>query len=151
MSVFSDRLRSIMSEKNISQAELCRMTGIPKSAVNQYLSGRFCPRQGRTEIICRSLNVNPAWLIGLDNVRCQFDEDGISAVLTPDEFKLVSLYRNSPTVRKRICDTIPELRSSTTAFRAAKSDGGLVAPVIEDLSDERLSILERAPETDEDL
>ena len=151
MSVFSDRLRLIMSERNITQAELCRMTGIPKSAVNQYLSGRFCPRQSRTEIICRSLNVNPAWLIGLDNARCQFKEEGISALLSADEFRLVTLYRNSPSVRKKLRDAIPELTADTPAFRAAKSAGGRVAPTVEALSDERLRMLEKAPETDEDL
>lgn len=151
MSVFRDRLKSIMSERNMSQAELCRLTGIPKSAVNQYLSGRFCPRQGRTETICRVLDVNPAWLVGLDDVRCGFRENGISCMLTADEFALISAYRGDPTARRKLKFIISKLETENLAFRAAKSSDGKVAPTFEELPDERMRLLIKTPETDEDL
>lgn len=151
MSVFSDRLRLIMSERNMSQAELCRITGIPKSAVNQYLSGRFQPRQGRTEIICRTLDVNPAWLVGLEDTRCGFNESGITCILTQDEFALISAYRGDPLIRRKLERIISELETDNMAFRAAKSHDGRVAPVFEELSEERMRLLTQTPETDEDL
>lgn len=55
-----------MSYKNINQAELCRITGIPKSAVSQYLSGSFKPKQDRIALIANALNVSEAWLLGID-------------------------------------------------------------------------------------
>ena len=151
MSVFRDRLKLIMSERNMSQAELCRLTGIPKSAVNQYLSDRFQPRQGRTEIICRALDVNPAWLMGLDDVRCGFHEKGVSCILTEDEFTLISAYRGDPATRRKLRFIINKLETDNLAFRAAKSHDGKVAPTFEELSDERMRLLIKTPETDEDL
>lgn len=66
MSVFSDRMREAMNYKNINQTELCRITGIPKSAVSQYLSGNFKPKQDRIFLIANALDVSEAWLLGID-------------------------------------------------------------------------------------
>ncbi len=68
MSEFFQRLKTAMNLRNISQADLCRITNIPKSAMSQYLSGKFKPKQTRTYLIAKALDVNEAWLMGFDDV-----------------------------------------------------------------------------------
>ena len=66
MKIFNERLNEVMEEKSISSAELCRRTGIPKSAMSQYRSGSFSPKADRIYIIAKALNVSEAWLMGYD-------------------------------------------------------------------------------------
>lgn len=63
---FDKRLRKALNIRNMTQAELCEKTEIPKSAISQYLSGGFKPRQNRTHLIAKTLDVNEAWLMGYD-------------------------------------------------------------------------------------
>jgi transcriptional regulator with XRE-family HTH domain len=42
-----DRLRQALRERGVKQSELCEMTKIPKSAISQYVSGAFEPKQDR--------------------------------------------------------------------------------------------------------
>lgn len=63
---FYRRLKEAMSIRKITQSELCAKTGIPKSAMSQYLSGAFKPKQTRTYLIAEALNVSEAWLLGYD-------------------------------------------------------------------------------------
>ena len=62
----AERIKLALSLKNLTQADLCRMTEISKSTMSQYLSGKYEPSQLKTEIIARALNVNEAWLMGYD-------------------------------------------------------------------------------------
>lgn len=66
MELFKNRLRIAMEQANISQAELCEKTKIPKSALSQYLSGNFKPRQPRSGILAKALDVSEAWLMGYE-------------------------------------------------------------------------------------
>lgn len=63
---FAERLHDILKEKNIMQVELCKMTGIGKSAMSQYLSGSFTPRQENLYKLASALDVSEAWLMGYD-------------------------------------------------------------------------------------
>ena len=60
------RIKEAMSLRDKTQAELCEMTGIPKSAMSQYVSGKFVPKQTRIYLLAQALNVNEAWLMGYD-------------------------------------------------------------------------------------
>lgn len=66
MAKFNERLLEAMKAKGISQAELCKRTGIGKSAMSQYMSGKFNPKQTRTYLIATALNVSIPWLMGAD-------------------------------------------------------------------------------------
>lgn len=66
MAKFSERLNEAMHRYNISATELCKRTGIPKSAISQYRSGLFEPRNERLSVLARALNVSEAWLSGYD-------------------------------------------------------------------------------------
>ena len=66
MQPFHERLKAAMSFKHMTQSELCEITKIPKSAMSQYVSGSFIPKQERTYLIAKALNVNEPWLMGYD-------------------------------------------------------------------------------------
>lgn len=65
---FNDRLKEAMSMRHMTQGDLCKQTGIPKSAMSQYVSGAFKPKRERADIIADALNVSVAWLMGYTNV-----------------------------------------------------------------------------------
>lgn len=62
----ADRIKIALNIKGMKQSELCKLTKIPKSALSQYISGAFEPKQDRIYLISRALNVSEAWLMGLD-------------------------------------------------------------------------------------
>lgn len=62
----NERIRTLIAELGITQAEFCRKTKILKSALSNYLSGNRCPRQDQIMKIAETFNVNPAWIMGYD-------------------------------------------------------------------------------------
>lgn len=60
------RIRRALEIRNMKQIELSEITGIPKSAISQYCSGAFKPKQNRLFLIAKALDVDEAWLMGLD-------------------------------------------------------------------------------------
>lgn len=62
----SDRITEALNIRGMKQADLCAKTGIPKSAISQYVSGAFEPKQDRLMLIAQALEVSPVWLMGFD-------------------------------------------------------------------------------------
>lgn len=65
--MFVQRVKQAMSEQGISQSELVKLTGISRSGISQYLSGKNIPRQKALTAIADALNVSPEWLVEGDN------------------------------------------------------------------------------------
>ena len=63
---FAKRLEEALRIRDVKQSELVEKTQISKSAISQYLSGAFEPKQKNIYKIARALNVNPVWLMGKD-------------------------------------------------------------------------------------
>ena len=63
---FSKRLQMGLDYAHMTQVELSKATGISKSAISQYISGAFAPKQDRTYLIAQALGVPEAWLMGYD-------------------------------------------------------------------------------------
>lgn len=63
---FKDRLNKALSIRDIKPIELSEKTGISESTISQYRSGYAKPKEERLAIIANALDVNPAWLMGLD-------------------------------------------------------------------------------------
>ena len=61
---FAKRLEEALRLRDVKQSELVEKTQISKSAISQYLSGAFEPKQKNIYKIARALNVNPVWLMG---------------------------------------------------------------------------------------
>ena len=66
MDSIANRMKIAMSNLKISQAELVKRTGIGKSSISTYLTGEYEPKQKNLYKIALALNVNEAWLMGLD-------------------------------------------------------------------------------------
>lgn len=79
MDTFANRLKKAMQIRNITQSELCQRTKIPKSAMSQYLSGKFNAKQKRTAIIAKTLNVSETWLMGYD---APIDKETKTSIIT---------------------------------------------------------------------
>lgn len=62
----AERIKKALYIKGMKQSDLCRLTNIPKSALSQYISGAFEPKQDRIYLMAQALNVSETWLMGLD-------------------------------------------------------------------------------------
>lgn len=62
-----DRLYELMSEKDLRQSDISRVTGISKSLISDYLAGRKIPKQDKIYKIATAFKVDPVWLAGFDN------------------------------------------------------------------------------------
>lgn len=54
---FAEKLKALMGELNLSQSKLSDLTGIGKSSISQYLSGKNEPSKDRKKEIARKLGV----------------------------------------------------------------------------------------------
>lgn len=66
MSNTANRLKKAMTIRGLRQADLSEKTGIVKSAISQYLSGKVTPKQDKIFLLSEALSVSPAWLMGAD-------------------------------------------------------------------------------------
>lgn len=60
------RLREALAARNMLPIELSRLSGIGKSAISQYLSGKVTPKQDKIYKLAQALKVNESWLMGYD-------------------------------------------------------------------------------------
>ena len=100
----ADRIKEALTIKGLKQSDLCRLTGIPKSAISQYVSGAFEPKQDRIYLLSKALNVSEAWLMGLDVpmerqiIKESPSEDSISE----GEKMLLDLFRRVPEEQQQL-------------------------------------------------
>ena len=105
----ADRIRAAMTDKGLKQVDLVNATGLDKSQVSSYLSGKYEPKQLAINKLAIALDVSEMWLWGYDVpkersqkqknndaiadivVRLRTDEDFLVAVKTlyddPDKLK----------------------------------------------------------------
>ena len=98
------RLRKALTIRNMKQAELCRKTKIATSAMSEYLSGLYDPKQDKIYIIAEALDVDPVWLMGFDVPMEKEDKKSSSdeLVLTEGEKALIRLLRRVPVAEQPI-------------------------------------------------
>lgn len=97
----STRLAKALAIRGMKQFELCEKTKIPKSAISQYLSGAFEPRQDRLYIISKALNVDPVWLMGFDvPMEKEKEKTPSKDDLTEGERLMLELFRQIPKDRQ---------------------------------------------------
>lgn len=65
--VFSERLKSLLKKKNMTQTELSEKTGISQGAISQYLMGAYEPKIENIKIISEKLNTNIGYLLGVND------------------------------------------------------------------------------------
>lgn len=77
---FANRLSKAIKIRNIKPIELAEKTGIDKSKISSYMSGRYKAKQDGVHVLSRILNVDPAWLMGYDVPMEEKKFDNISGV-----------------------------------------------------------------------
>lgn len=55
--MFADKLKNLMNELGLTQSKLSELSGIGKSSISQYLSGKNEPSKDRKREIARTLGV----------------------------------------------------------------------------------------------
>ena len=66
-SSFQDRMQEVMSNRNITQSELSKATGITQSSISDWMRGKYLPKQDKVDIIAKALDVTPSYLMGWSN------------------------------------------------------------------------------------
>ena len=61
--IFSKKLKRVLEIKKIKPIELSKMTGIPKSGISQYLSGKIVPKYQNIDKIAKALNISAIWFM----------------------------------------------------------------------------------------
>ena len=84
------RIKEALLKRGMKQQDLVRLTGIGKSGISQYISGKFVPKQKAAHLIAKALNVSEAWLMGFD-VPMQGGEN-INPVVTEEEQAFLKLF-----------------------------------------------------------
>lgn len=64
--MFSQRLKRVMQDLNLTQAQICGMTGKSKGSISQYLSGRQVPPEEVQRDMAVSLGLDPDYFIKPD-------------------------------------------------------------------------------------
>lgn len=83
----SARLRLALDNNNMKQVDLAQKTGIPKSAISQYLSGKVNPKQDKIFLMAKALGVTEAWLMGVEEENTTSTTATLHPSLTPAKYK----------------------------------------------------------------
>ena len=97
----SIRIKKALSIRGMKQSEICEKTKIPKSALSEYISGAYEPKQDRLFLIAQALDVDPVWLMGFDVPMEKEKETSPSELqLTEGEKLMLNLFRQIPEDRQ---------------------------------------------------
>lgn len=100
-----ERLREAMHAANKKQADLARETGLDKSSISNYLSGKYEPKSKAIGLLARALDVDEMWLWGYETSRNRSQEakknDALVSVVAkmrkdPEFFDVVSMLAELP-------------------------------------------------------
>lgn len=99
------RIKKALSIRNMKQSELCEKTKIPKSALSEYISGAYEPKQDRVFILAQALNVDPVWLMGFDvpmEKEAKKSSPHEDESLTEGEKVMLELFRQIPEDQQQV-------------------------------------------------
>lgn len=92
---FKDKLKKLMADQNITQAQVINLTGIGKSSISQYLSGKNEPSDRRKRQIAIALGVQEDYFDILNNATPEeaINLDGCVNLPVPIAAKLMGKSR----------------------------------------------------------
>lgn len=99
---FSIRLKEALRITNTKQIELSRLSGIDKGTINNYLWGKYEPKQDKLNIIADALSVNPVWLMGYDVPMEREKNTPDKLQLSEGEEMLLEMFRQIPEEQQRV-------------------------------------------------
>ena len=100
--VFKCRMAKALALRGMKQVELSRLTKIDSGTINNYLSGKYEPKQDRLEIIAKALDVSPVWLMGYDVPMEREKKTPETIKLTEGEEMVLELFRRVPVERQQM-------------------------------------------------
>ena len=112
---FAERLSLAMERRKVNGNELARRTGIDKASISCYKSGKYKANSTNLYLIAEALQVNPAWLMGSDDVPFEMENmtahswnasneylSDVLVQLTDKETLLIENYRKADNEKKRL-------------------------------------------------
>ena len=115
---FSEQLKTAMATMQISQIELSERTGIGKSSISQYISGKNIPKETTKKKIAKALGCTVEFLDGIADEK---GEITIEKITVAQVAKLIK--KNRQFVRDGIING--RLNIGSAVFRPSKTgDGG---------------------------
>ena len=63
MPTLADRLRHIMTQKDVKAADIARATGVQPGVLSRYISGKVVPSSENLLTISQYFGVTPSWLL----------------------------------------------------------------------------------------
>ncbi len=98
------RIKQLMAEKKMSQADLARVSGIRASSLSDYLTGKYQPKQDKIDQIAAAFGISSSWLRGYTD----------TPALTTDEIELIQQFRQlSPTNQEHFRRLLAEYLDKT--------------------------------------
>lgn len=109
----ADRIKEALRIAGKTQADLVRETGIGKSNISRYITGRFDPKSDAVHKMAVALNVNEMWLWGCDVPMQRPAPEKVGSVLAevmtqPDMLRLVQLYSDLDDTDKKMLIMLAE-------------------------------------------
>lgn len=96
MATFSERIKELRTQKNLSQRELADRLNLAFSTVGMYESGKRNPPVETMEIIADYFNVSLDYLSGKDDLTVR--------LIDTSELKLLDAYRlANPIIQEAVC------------------------------------------------
>lgn len=95
ITTFAERLRLVINEKGLSQADLSRLASIDRSMVTKYLKGTKHPKIDTIRRCAAVLYVDPLWLEGYN-----VEKDPQPVALSPLENDLILCFRSCDAAEK---------------------------------------------------
>lgn len=81
MSVFNDRLKELMKENGLNQAELGRITSIPRTTIADYVNEKSSPKHDNLIKLADALKVDFEYLTGVSDIKSRHEENIIDHMI----------------------------------------------------------------------
>ena len=98
----AERLKEALVLTGTKQIELARLTHIDRGTINNYLTGKYEPKQDKLSIIADALGVDPVWLMGYDVPMEREKKTPDIIKLTEGEEMLLNLFRQIPEAQQQV-------------------------------------------------
>ncbi|EPT95545.1 TPA: helix-turn-helix domain-containing protein [Streptococcus agalactiae] len=127
----ADRLKQIMSEKNLKQVDIIEKSKpfqaqlsvkLGKSALSQYVNGIQSPDQHKLSLLAMTLDVSEAWLMGYDVQKDRGQEKSSHTSSVTDTPQLRSIQRKAKSLS--VADQERLLQLMDLTFQDVLSGGG---------------------------
>lgn len=144
MKTISERIKEALEIRDMKQTDLVKLTGITKGALSSYISGSYEPKQRNIYRISKALNVNEAWLMGLD---VPMEKSTDPDVICVTEVKLINIFNKlNETGKKEAIKRVSELteinKYTTLSTQEDKSHLIAVAAHDDNLTDDEKKIMD---------